>query len=84
MSKAVVYHKADIGFATDPDADRLAIVDNNGNPIGEELTLVLALESYLKYFKDSQTIVTNLSTSMAVDIIAHQYNSNVNAHQLVK
>ena len=77
LSKAVVYHKADIGFATDPDADRLAIVDNNGNPIGEELTLVLAVESYLKYFKDSQTIVTNLSTSMAVDIIAHKYNSNV-------
>ena len=77
LSKAVLYHKADIGFATDPDADRLAIVDNNGNPIGEELTLVLAVESYLKYFKDSQTIVTNLSTSMAVDIIAHKYNSNV-------
>ena len=77
LSKAVTEHNADIGFATDPDADRLAIVDNHGNPIGEESTLVLALESYLKYYKDSQKVVTNLSTSMAVDVIAHQYNSTV-------
>ena len=77
LSKTVVNHKADIGFATDPDADRLAIVDNHGKPIGEESTLVLALESYLKYYQGSQKIVTNLSTSMAVDVIAHQYNSTV-------
>ena len=77
LSKSVVVNNADIGFATDPDADRLAIVDNLGNPIGEESTLVLALESYLKYYKNSQKIVTNLSTSMAVDVIAHKYNSTV-------
>ena len=77
LSKTVIDHKADIGFATDPDADRLAIVDNHGEPIGEESTLVLALESYLKYYQDSQKVVTNLSTSMAVDVIAHQYNSTV-------
>ena len=77
LSKAVTEHNADIGFATDPDADRLAIVDNRGKPIGEESTLVLALESYLKYYQDSQKVVTNLSTSMAVDVIAHKYNSTV-------
>ena len=77
LSKTVIDHKADIGFATDPDADRLAIVDNQGKPIGEESTLVLALESYLKYYQGSQKVVTNLSTSMAVDVIAHQYNSTV-------
>ena len=77
LSKTVINHKADIGFATDPDADRLAIVDNHGKPIGEESTLVLALESYLKYYQGSQKVVTNLSTSMAVDVIAHQYNSTV-------
>ena len=68
---------ADIGFATDPDADRLAIVDNTGFPIGEESTLILAVESYLKHYKDSQTIVTNLSTSMGVDVVASKYNSTV-------
>ena len=77
LSKAVRVEKADIGFATDPDADRLAIVSNTGFPIGEESTLVLAVESYLKFYKDSQTIVTNLSTSMSVDVIAKRYNSTV-------
>ena len=77
LSKAVTTNNADIGFATDPDADRLAIVDNHGNPIGEESTLVIALESYLKYYQDSQKVVTNLSTSMAVDAIAYKYNSTV-------
>jgi len=77
LSKAVREEKADIGFATDPDADRLAIVDNTGFPIGEESTLILAVESYLKHYKDSQTIVTNLSTSMGVDAIANKYNSTV-------
>ena len=77
LSNAVIKNNADIGFATDPDADRLAIVDNHGNAIGEESTLVLALEAYLKYYNDSQKIVTNLSSSMAVDVIAHRYNSTV-------
>lgn len=77
LSDAVIQYNADMGFATDPDADRLAIVDNKGKPIGEESTLVLALESYLKYYKDNQKIVTNLSTSMGVDAIAEKYNSIV-------
>ena len=38
---------ADAGFAQDPDADRLAIVDNNGRYIGEELTLALAADYVL-------------------------------------
>ena len=77
LSKAVREENADIGFATDPDADRLAIVDNTGFPIGEESTLMLAVESYLKYYKDAQKIVTNLSTSMGIDVIASKYNSIV-------
>ena len=77
LSKKVREENADIGFATDPDADRLAIVDNTGFPIGEESTLILAVESYLKHYEDSQTIITNLSTSMGVDAIASKYNSIV-------
>ena len=77
LSHAVKIYQADIGFATDPDADRLAIVDNYANPIGEESTLVLALESYLKYYKNNQQVVTNLSTSMAIDFIAEKYGSKV-------
>ena len=76
LSKAVANNNADIGFATDPDADRLAIVDNKGNPIGEELTLVLCLDTYLK-FNNSTTVVTNLSTTLTVDKICEKHNTKL-------
>jgi len=47
---------ADIGFGFDPDGDRLAIVDERGEPLGEDYTLV-----------------TNLSTSMAVEDVARRH-----------
>ena len=53
---------ADIGFAQDPDADRLAIVDENGRYIGEELTLVLAARRMLQVHGPG-VLVANLSTS---------------------
>ena len=59
---------ADIGFATDPDGDRLSIVSNKGKAIGEEYTLVLAFKNFIKY-KESM-VVTNLSTSKMIDSIS--------------
>ena len=59
---------ADVGFAQDPDADRLAIVDQNGRYIGEELTLALAVSHRLTQAKGP--IVVNLSTSRVVEDIA--------------
>ncbi len=47
LCDAVPGLKADIGFAQDPDGDRLAIVDEKGSYIGEEYTLVLAAMSLL-------------------------------------
>ena len=47
LCDAVRQHGADAGFAQDPDADRLAIVDNTGRYIGEELTLALAADFVL-------------------------------------
>ena len=44
LSEAVADSEADIGFAVDPDADRLAIVDERGVPIGEENTLAIAAD----------------------------------------
>ncbi len=67
--------KAEIGFAQDADADRLAIVSEKGECIGEEYTLALAVQFVLK--KKSGIVVTNLSTTKAVDDIAQQYNSSV-------
>lgn len=61
LAAAVKRHKADAGFAFDPDADRLSIVDEKGRAIGEEYTLPLAI---LAAVKPRSTVVVNLSTSM--------------------
>ena len=70
LEQKVINVGADIGFATDPDGDRLSIVSNNGNAIGEEYTLVLAVKNYLNYQKSM--VVTNLSTSMMIESIANE------------
>ena len=63
---------AAIGFANDPDADRLAIVDERGEPIGEERTLQIAVDWALA--RRPGTVVVNASTSMGIDVIARRYN----------
>jgi phosphomannomutase len=62
---------ADIGFAQDMDADRLAVVDENGEPIGEDYTLVLATRYVLG--KTPGAVVTNLSTTAAMDELARSF-----------
>jgi phosphomannomutase len=61
--------KADIGFALDPDGDRLSIVDEKGKPLGEERTLVLTSHFFLSTF-GATPLVVNLSTSKAMDDVA--------------
>lgn len=61
---------ADIGFAQDPDADRLAIVDGKGNYIGEEFTLAFAAKYVFSQMPGSAA--ANLSTSRMIDDIAAQ------------
>ena len=68
LEKKVLEVGADIGFATDPDGDRLSIVSNEGKAIGEEYTLVLAFKNFINYQKSM--IVTNLSTSKMIDDIS--------------
>ena len=63
LKNAVIKNNDDVGFAVDPDADRLAIVNEKGETLGEEYTLVLAIEGYIKNKKSKETFVTNLSTS---------------------
>lgn len=77
LSKAVIDNKADVGFAVDPDADRLAVVDEKGEPIGEEYTLVLATDGYIKTTGEKETFVTNLSTTMALDKLAERHDCKV-------
>jgi phosphomannomutase len=71
LCDAVRTHGAAIGFAQDPDADRLAIVDEQGAYIGEEYTLALAVWSMLK--QRSGPVAANLSTSRMVDDIAREH-----------
>ena len=70
LEQKVLNVGADVGFATDPDGDRLSIVSNKGNAIGEEYTLVLAVKNYLNYQKS--IVATNLSTSMMLESIANE------------
>jgi len=66
---------AEVGFAQDPDADRLAIVDENGNYIGEEYSLALAAQ-YI-FGKRTGRAATNLSTSRMIDDIAERAGGQV-------
>lgn len=65
---------ADVGFAQDPDADRLAIVDENGSYIGEEYTLALCA---LHKLGQGESVAANLSTSRMIDDIAANVGATV-------
>lgn len=56
---------ATVGFAVDPDVDRLALVSNEGRAMGEDYTLALAVRLVLRHRKGP--VVTNLSTSRLVE-----------------
>lgn len=59
---------ADLGLATDPDADRLSLVSGSGRAVGEDLTLALAASLVLRHRKGP--VVTNLSTSRVLEDVA--------------
>jgi len=75
LCEAVRAGGADVGFAQDMDGDRLAIVDEAGRPIGEELTLVLAADEALRRAKGP--VVANLATTDAVDAMAAHHGCPV-------
>jgi phosphomannomutase len=71
LCAAVKKHGADIGFAQDMDADRLAIVSEQGVPIGEDYTLVLATLYVLG--REPGAVVANLSTTSALEDVAKKF-----------
>jgi len=79
LCSKVIESGSDIGFATDPDGDRLSVVDNKGKALGEEITLALSIFYVLKYFEKFRNvpIVTNLSTSLISEKIASKYNTRL-------
>jgi phosphomannomutase len=81
LCDAVRESGSDVGFAQDPDADRLAIIDERGRYIGEEYTLALSamalLEGRRRAGEPGGVLVTNLSTSRMLDDVAARYGASV-------
>ena len=77
VEKIVLEHSADLAFITDPDGDRLAIIDNKGQVIIEENTLVLCTDEFLNKTQNKNSVVTNLSTTAALEDITKKYNVDV-------
>jgi phosphomannomutase len=77
LSNAVIEHKADFGIAVDPDVDRLAFMDENGEMFGEEYTLV-SVADYLLSRRKGNT-VSNLSSSRALRDVTNKHGGTYTA-----
>jgi phosphomannomutase len=77
LREAILREKADIGIVVDPDADRLVLIMENGEPFIEENTIVLVTEHVLKHSPHGQTVVVNLSTTRAIEDIAEKFDATV-------
>src|SRR6267378_3423697 len=75
LSAVVKAGNADIGFAHDADGERLGIVTELGQPLSEELTFALATRIRLE--QKTGTVVTNVSTTGAIEQIAAAYGGTV-------
>jgi phosphomannomutase len=75
LSAIVKAGHADIGFAHDADGERLGIVTELGRALSEELTLALAAR--LRLEQNAGAIVTNISTTGAIEQIAARYGGSV-------
>src|SRR5690606_2066131 len=74
LCDAVPAHHAHVGFAQDPDADRLALVDERGTYLGEEYTLALCA---LHRLRAGDAVAANLSTSRMLDDVAQRAGATV-------
>ena len=75
LSAVVKAGHADIGFAHDADGERVGIVTELGQPLSEELTLALATRIRLE--QKTGTVVTNVSTTSAIEQIAAHHGGTV-------
>ncbi len=75
LAALVLKTDAEVGFAQDPDADRLAIVDENGRVLDNDDVLALAVLRALAVVKGD--VVVNLTTSSAIDDIALAFGRKV-------
>jgi phosphomannomutase len=75
LGEAVRTARAQVGFALDPDADRVAAVDETGRPVGEEVTLAVVVDFVLP--KLGGDVVVNVSTTMAIEAVAERHGARV-------
>jgi phosphomannomutase len=75
LERLVLGAGAAVGFAVDPDVDRLALVSESGKAIGEDYTLALAARLVLRHRKGK--VVTNLSTSRILEDVAAEAGTEV-------
>jgi phosphomannomutase len=66
---------SDGGFLLNSDAGRVLLVDEEGEPLSEELTLPIFAMMVLE--EEKSDIVTNYSTSKIVDRVAEKFNARV-------
>lgn len=71
LSEAVKKHNADFGIVVDPDVDRLAFMDENGEMFGEEYTLVACADYVLS--KTPGNTVSNMSSTRALRDVTEKY-----------
>ncbi|MBM3999917.1 MAG: phosphoglucosamine mutase [Planctomycetes bacterium] len=71
VGREVVARGADVGFCQDPDADRLAVLDETGRYVGEESTLAMCLRHRLS--QSAGPIVVNCATSRMAQDLANQF-----------
>ncbi len=75
LRRLVVNARADIGFAQDPDGDRLAVADETGRVLDNDDVLALVVDAVLGHTPGS--VVVNLTTSAAIDEIAERHGQKV-------
>lgn len=75
LCEAVQAEHADLGIAVDPDSDRLALVSEKGEPLGEEKTLAIAVKHILN--RKHGPVVINASTSLTTEAVAKSFGAEI-------
>lgn len=75
LSETVKKHNCAIGFAHDPDGDRMTLVDDKGHALSPQCTIALAVEHAL--YENPGPVVVNIQTSRTVEDITTSYGCEV-------
>jgi len=75
LCETVKKEYADLGIVVDPDSDRLALVSEKGEPLGEEKTLAIAVKHILN--RKRGPVVINASTSLVTEQVAKSHGAEV-------